>query len=173
MVKLLLISFDFSFPLIMGKKVFRSHASIIALPDDDFIDQKIMSYDETCSFDNEDIESLKSNGDFPFDATFKSFDALDQLDFISPTWIFFLEYPFSLGLMYPFSGIISKFFKVTQFSYIQAMVGIWMILFWIDHLNHAIDLDIGLSNLCHVYDLQPSEILISCLKLKPTSHILS
>ena len=42
-----------------------SRASIVALSDDDFIDQKILAYNETCSFDEEDIGFLKSNEAFP------------------------------------------------------------------------------------------------------------
>lgn len=60
----------------MGEKVFRSRGSIIALPKEGFIDQKILLYEETCSFDNKDIGSLKANVTFSSNAIFKPFDAL-------------------------------------------------------------------------------------------------
>lgn len=96
---------------------------------------------------------MKTSGVFPAGTIFKSFDALIQPDFIFSTWVCFLEYHFSLGLTYPFPGIVFKFFKVTKISYIQVIPVIRKTIFCIDRLNHAIDLDIGLSELAHTYDL--------------------
>lgn len=84
---------------------------------------------------------------------FKSFDALAQLDFVSPTWTSFHEYPFSLGMTFPFSSIVSKFFEITQLSYIQVIPVIQRIFFSIDRLDHSIDLDIGRPELTHDYNL--------------------
>ena len=95
-----------------------SRKSILALPDDDFTDQWIISYKETCSFSDDDIESLRLNGAFPPKAAFRPFNPLIQPNFISPTWVCFPELPFSLGLRYPFPGIVSEFFRVTGISYI-------------------------------------------------------
>lgn len=97
----------------MGKKVLRSHISILAPFEEDFVDQKLLDYEETCSFNNYDIRSLKANGDFSTSTIFKPFDALFQPNVISPTWVCFPQFPFSFGLTYPFSGFISKFFDVT------------------------------------------------------------
>lgn len=69
----------------MGKKFTRSHVSITAPSEDDFIDQKILNCDESCYFDNGDIESMKANEDFPSDAVFKPFDVLTQPYFVYPT----------------------------------------------------------------------------------------
>lgn len=71
-------------------------------------------------------------GAFLSDVIFNPFDAKDQPYFVSPSWVCLPEYPFSLSLSYPFSGIISEFFKVTKISYIQAMPVIWRILSCID-----------------------------------------
>ena len=42
-----------------------SRKNILALLEDDFIDQGILSYEEMCSFGDDDIESLRLNGSFP------------------------------------------------------------------------------------------------------------
>lgn len=39
----------------MAKKMTLSRKNIIGLPEDDFIDQKFLSYDEICSFDDGDL----------------------------------------------------------------------------------------------------------------------
>lgn len=95
----------------IGKKIARSRVSITAPSDNDFINQKILTYNETWSFDYEDIGSLRANEAFPTDTIFKPYDASIQLDFVSPSWVCFPEYPFSLGFRYPFlvsSMIFSK-----------------------------------------------------------------
>lgn len=130
-----------------------SHKNIIAPSEDKFVDQKILSYDKICSFDEDDIESLKSVDTFSNDAVFKPFNSKYQPDFVSTSWVFFPEYLISLGLKYPFSGIISKLFEVTKISYIQAIPIVWRILFWINILNQSKDLNIGLVESAHVYDI--------------------
>ena len=76
-----------------------------------------------------------------------------KADLISPNWIAFPEYPFTLGLKYPFPGIISESFRVTSLSFIQAMPIIWCVLYWINHLNQSKKLNIGVGELASVYDL--------------------
>lgn len=110
----------------MGKMTLLSRARVLTLPDEDFFDQKILTYEETCSFDDNDIESLKTGGAFPAETIFKPFNAHAQPNFVSHTWVCFPEYPFSLGLTYPFSSIVSEFFEVTKN---------------ILYSNHACDLD--------------------------------
>ena len=53
-----------------------SRKNILALPEDDFIDQGILSYEETYSFRDDDVESLRLNGSFPLKAIFRPFDPL-------------------------------------------------------------------------------------------------
>lgn len=137
----------------MGKKVIRSKKSIIVVPNDDFVDQKALSYEETCSFDDNDTESLKSVGDFSTCAVFRPFDSKIQPDIVSSSWVFFLEYSTSLGLSYSFVGIISEFFEITKIPYIQAMPAVRMNLYWIDRLNWSMGLNIGLNKLAYVYAL--------------------
>lgn len=73
----------------MGKKIVCFRASISAPSDNDFADQKLLIYNETCSFDDEDIGFLKFNGSFPIDTIFRPYDAL-----IQPYFFVFLGYAF-------------------------------------------------------------------------------
>ena len=130
-----------------------SHKNILALPEDDFINQGIISHEETCSFGDNDIESLRLGGAFPSEAVFRPFDPLIQPDFVSPTWVCFPEYPFSMGLKYHFLGAFYEFIQVTSISNMQAMSIVWRIVYWIDQVNQSKDLDIGLSELASMYDL--------------------
>lgn len=69
----------------MGNKITRSHASIVLPSDDDFTNQKIQAHDDSHSFDNVDIKTLKTNDAFPDGVIFKAFDASIQPDFVSST----------------------------------------------------------------------------------------
>lgn len=99
----------------MGKKALLSRASIIAPFDEDFIDEKILCFEEICSFDNEEIKPLKENEAFPSGTFFKYFDALVQPNFISPSWLSFPEYHFSLGLTYPILVLFPNYLRSPKF----------------------------------------------------------
>lgn len=113
----------------MGKKMNVSRKDILASSGADFIDQRILSYDEICSFDDDDIKSLKTVGTFSNEVFFKPFDPKSQPDLASLSWLYFSGYLFGLGLKYPFPRVISRFFEITQISYIQAMPIVWRVLF--------------------------------------------
>ena len=51
-----------------------SHQNILAPLADSFITHTILPYDEICSFDEDDVESLKLVGAFFEDAIFKPFN---------------------------------------------------------------------------------------------------
>ena len=91
---------------------------------------------------------------FPKGAIIKSPNVGLKSDLISPNWVAFPEYPFLLGLSYPFPGIIAEFFRDTKISFIQTMPVIWRILHWIHRLKVNKGLNIGLGELASVYDLQ-------------------
>ena len=59
----------------MGKNIYCSRTSILAPSDEDFVDQKLLIYEETNSFDDDAIESLKTSEGFPANTVFKPFDA--------------------------------------------------------------------------------------------------
>ena len=67
----------------MGKKIIVSHKNMLAYTKDDFVDQSILSYDKIYSFDDDDIESLKTVGTFSTEVVFKPFDLKHQTDFAS------------------------------------------------------------------------------------------
>lgn len=108
-----LVSFSFHPYLlsIMDKKSTRSRGTIIAIPDDDFTNHKILSYEETWTITNDDIEILNSSRTFPVGTIFRSFDARIKPNFISSTWVYLPEYPFTLRLSYPFYGIVSEYLR--------------------------------------------------------------
>lgn len=106
----------------MFKKSIRSRFNIILVLDEDFKDYKILSYEETCTFNDNDIEVVISAGTFHTDTIFRDFNAWIQPDFVSPSLVCFPEYPFTIGLSYPslesflnFSGSLkSHTFKSCQ-----------------------------------------------------------
>lgn len=54
----------------MGKKMTVYHKDFLASTEDDFIDQRILSYDEISSFNDDDIKSLKMVGAFSNEVVF-------------------------------------------------------------------------------------------------------
>ena len=136
----------------MGKKITRSNASISSTSD--FIEQNILVNEEPCSYGNLDIQSLFENGSFSEGIEIRPYDPKVKSDLVSPTWVAFPNYPFSLGLKYPFTGLIAELFETTKVSYIQAMPVICRVLYWIDLLNEKNGTKIGMSELAFVSDLQ-------------------
>lgn len=154
----------------MAKKGARSCANIIAIPDEDFCRLEAPS----CTFYDNSIEALSLLGTFPTSTVFKPFDVRIQPDFISSVWLCFPKYPLTLGLVYPFSRILSKFFEMTKISYIKTMSAVWRILYWIDNLNRSIGLNICLNELAFVYDLSNlgnSRFLLK-FKTEGSPHVL-
>ena len=93
-------------------------------------------------------------------------DSQMQSDFISRTWVAFPEYPFTLGLKYPFTGIIAEFFAKTGISYIQAMPVIWRTLYSIHILNHSKNMSLDVADIATMYDLQTFGSSRFVLKIK-------
>lgn len=85
----------------MGKKATHSRTSIVTIPNDDFVGQKGLSYEETCPFDDVDIETLKSVSALPLGSIFPNI--------------------LTLSLFYPFLGFVFEFFEITKISYTQVM----------------------------------------------------
>ena len=150
----------------------RSQTSDVVSPLDDFTDQKILGPEETSSYTREDITKLLQSDAFPGETIIKGPNPMLKADLISSNWIEFPEYPFALGLRYPFPGIISDFFKVTGLSFIQAMPIIWRILYWIHQLNERKNLNIGVGELASVYDLQTYGSSRFLFKVKPGQNHL-
>lgn len=58
----------------MGKQIVLCRSSITAPPENVFVDQGLLAHDKVCSFNDDDMKSLKANGAFPSDIIFRSFD---------------------------------------------------------------------------------------------------
>ena len=151
----------------MGKKISRSQTNIVASSLPDFTDQQILSSEEPSSYTQDDITKLLQSDAYPEGVIIKGPDPSLKEDLISPNWIAFPEYPFTLGLTYPFPGIVSDFFAVTGLSFIQAMPIIWRVLYWVNLLNENKKLNIGVEELASVYDLQTYGSSRLLFKVKP------
>lgn len=79
---------------------------------------------------------------------------LIPLDFVSKEWVCFPEYPFTLGLLYPFPPFITQFFTVTKLCYSQTKPMIWRILHVIQNLIDSHSLSFGIAELAHSYNLR-------------------
>jgi hypothetical protein len=156
----------------MGKKVTRSQTNDIVSSLEEFSDQKILGLEETCSYTHDDINKLLRSDAFPGETVIKGPDPLMKADLVSPNWIAFPEYPFTLGLKYPFPDIVSDFFKVTGISFIQAMPIIWRVLYWINQMNQNKKLNIGIGELASVYDLSTYGSSRFLFKVKPGKNHL-
>jgi hypothetical protein len=156
----------------MGKKVTRSQTNDVVSSLEEFSDQKILGPEETSSYTRDDITRLLQSNAFPGETIIKGPDPMLKADLISPNWIAFPEYPFTLGLKYPFPGIVSEFFKITGLSFIQAMPIIWRVLYWINLLNQNKKLNIGVEDLASVYDLSTYGSSRFLFKVKPGQNHL-
>ena len=115
----------------------------------------------------EDIDRYWKSDIFPTGAEIRGCDFYFRPDFISPVWVAFPEYPFLLGLKFPFSGIIEEFFSKTGIPYIQTTLGVWRILHWISLLNENKGMNVGLEEIASVYDIKPLRSFWFVLKRKP------
>ena len=86
----------------MGKKVTRSQTNDVVSSLEEFSDQKILGPEETSSYTRDDITRLLQSNAFPGETIIKGPDPMLKADLISPNWIAFPEYHFTLGLKYPF-----------------------------------------------------------------------
>ncbi|KAM0009031.1 hypothetical protein Hdeb2414_s0006g00220651 [Helianthus debilis subsp. tardiflorus] len=98
---------------------------------------------EMCSFDNADIAALRASGAFPAGTIFRPFDREVRSDFCSDEWVCFFAYPFSIGLQYPFSPFISRFFELTGLSFAQIMPMVWRMLLTLEWIKAC-----HMPNLC-------------------------
>ncbi|KAD3338112.1 hypothetical protein E3N88_33633 [Mikania micrantha] len=123
---------------------------------DDFTDQNILSLNrQNRNVLNDDrIDLLRLSKTFPDETIFHHFSKNLKADHVSPTWTCFPEYPFTLGLKYPFSDLILNFFLTTKLCFPQLMPMGWRLLHTLDQLNHHFGLDIGIPEISLMYQLR-------------------
>ncbi|MFS7965178.1 hypothetical protein Hanom_Chr08g00759061 [Helianthus anomalus] len=97
---------------------------------------------EICRFTDPEIESLFPS--FPPETVFWPFDPSVHSNVISPVWGCFPALPFLLGYFYPFSDLTQRFFTLTRISYSQAMPILWRVLYTVEEIIKAEDLDFNL-----------------------------
>ncbi|KAJ0715061.1 hypothetical protein HanPI659440_Chr13g0496771 [Helianthus annuus] len=109
---------------------------------------------EVCSFDNADIAALRASGAFPPGTIFRPFDREVRSDFCSDEWVCFFAYPFSIGLQYPFSPFISRFFELTGLSFAQTMPMVWRVLVTLEQIKARHMPDLCIEDLPMAYRLR-------------------
>ena len=133
----------------------------------EFMAQNIPFARYYCSLTMEDIDRYRKSNIFPADAEIRGRDFYFRPDFISPVWVAFPEYPFLLGLKFPFTGVIEEFFSKTGIPYIQTTPGVWRILHWVNLLNENTGMNVGLEEITSVYDIKSFKSFWFVLKRKP------
>lgn len=123
----------------------------------EFINQNILTEPKPCTFCDSDIGRLKSNGTFSSSCFIRPFDAKSRPDWYSENWICFPEYPFTIGLKYPFPSFFNEFFSVTGICYAQTSPMIWRTLSVIQAVKDSYDLAFDMPELSCLFKLQNSK----------------
>lgn len=135
---------------------------------EDFTDLGMSPQDESeiCSYSNVEIELVRSSRKFLNGSVFRVCGTKIKFNFLSPTWICFYDFPFSIELSFLFPSLISRFYEVTRFAYAQIMLVFWRILYWLVHLNEFEGLNLGLLKIENTYDLRTFGFLMCIFKIK-------
>ena len=120
---------------------------------------------ELCRFTDPEIDQLRPY--FPESAVFRPFDSSLKSDSVSDTWVTFPAMPFQLGFSYPFPPLTQEFFELTGLSYIQAMPMLWRVLCTLERLVAQGDIEIGMSEISHLYNLYTHGSFRYLFKCKP------
>ncbi|MFS7947912.1 hypothetical protein Hanom_Chr06g00553721 [Helianthus anomalus] len=106
---------------------------------------------ELCRFTDPEIDQIHHC--FPEGTIFKAFDSSMKSDCKSDTWVSFPAAPFQIGFPYPFPAFTQSFFTLTGLCYIQAMPMLWRVLYTLDQIINNEGIDLGLTELNHLYNL--------------------
>ncbi|KAJ0576460.1 hypothetical protein HanIR_Chr05g0224691 [Helianthus annuus] len=106
---------------------------------------------ELCRFTDPEIDQLRHC--FPDGTIFRPFDSSMKSDCQSDTWVTFPGAPFQIGFNYPFPAFTQSFFTLTGLCYIQAMPMLWRVLFTLEQIIEHEGINIGLSELSHMYNM--------------------
>ncbi|MFS7945030.1 hypothetical protein Hanom_Chr06g00519141 [Helianthus anomalus] len=107
-----------------------------------------------CSFENTDIDALRTSGAFSDRAVIRPFDRSIRSDVSSEEWICFSLYPFSLGLRYPFPKLIMQFFRITGLCFAQTMPMVWIVLIMLNRIKTLYVPDLYIEDLLIAYRLR-------------------
>ena len=121
-----------------------------------FVNQNLLKNPEkeVCSFDNADINALRTSGAFSDTAIIRPFDRIIRSDVCSEEWICFSSYPFSLGLRYPFPEFIMEFFRITGLCFAQTMPMVWRVLIMLNQIKTLHVPDLCIEDLPLAYRLR-------------------
>lgn len=101
------------------------------------------------------IDDLKREGRLPLGANvFVPADEAVKADWVCPGWFAIHEYPFRIGMRFPFPKIVSDFIKLTKYSPAQFSAMMWRVLLGVDVVSKKHDIKIALEDLAYQYDVR-------------------
>ncbi|KAM0031794.1 hypothetical protein Hdeb2414_s0016g00499841 [Helianthus debilis subsp. tardiflorus] len=106
---------------------------------------------ELCPFTDPEIDQMHPY--FPEGTIFKPFDSSMKSDCISTTWVCFPTAPFQIGFSYPFSTFTQNLITFTGLCYSQGMPMLWRVLYTLEQIIAKEGIDLGLTELNHLYNL--------------------
>ncbi|KAM0031049.1 hypothetical protein Hdeb2414_s0017g00504081 [Helianthus debilis subsp. tardiflorus] len=120
---------------------------------------------ELCCFTDPEIDQLRH---YFLDGTiFRPFDSSMKSDCKFEVWVTIPAAPFQIDFIYPFLAFTQSFFTLTGLCYIQAMPMLWRVLYTLEHIIENEGIDIGLSELSHMYNLVSHRSHCFLFKRKP------
>ncbi|MFS8007906.1 hypothetical protein Hanom_Chr14g01266501 [Helianthus anomalus] len=121
-----------------------------------FVNQNLLKHPEkeVRSFDNANINALRTTGAFSDTAIIHPFDRSIRSDVSSEEWICFSSYPFSLGLRYPFPEFIMQIFRITSLCFAQTMPMVWKVLIMLNNIKTLHVPDLCMEDLPLAYRLR-------------------
>ncbi|MFS7953818.1 hypothetical protein Hanom_Chr07g00623061 [Helianthus anomalus] len=124
-----------------------------------FSPQNLLQYSEKewCTFDSAYPSALQTSGIFPEGTLFRPYDRELRSDMSSTEWLGFIAFPFTLGLRFPFSDLITEFFCITDLSFSQTMSMLWRVLVVLDQIKNVHIPELSVSDFPIAYRLRSHE----------------
>ncbi|CAH9133902.1 unnamed protein product, partial [Cuscuta epithymum] len=106
---------------------------------------------------SKDLEEIRSSYGFPPSAQIRFPARGERVDWVSPGWLNFYQYPFEkLGVRFPFSELVKGFIARAQISPCQIMPQAWRLLRSLEYLIEKHNLQYSAEDLSFTYDLRTS-----------------
>ncbi|KAF5790158.1 hypothetical protein HanXRQr2_Chr09g0379801 [Helianthus annuus] len=106
---------------------------------------------ELCRFTDPEIDHMHPY--FPEGTIFRPFDSSMKSDDISTTWVCFPAAPFQIDFSYPFPTFTQSLFTFTGLCYSQGTPMLWRVLYTLEQIIAKEGIDLGLTELNHLYNL--------------------
>ncbi|KAJ0523613.1 hypothetical protein HanIR_Chr10g0495751 [Helianthus annuus] len=120
---------------------------------------------ELCRFTDPEIDQIRHC--FPEGTIFRPFDSSMKCDCKFDIWVPFSAASFQIGFSYPFPAFTQSFFTLTGLCYIQAIPMLWRVIFTLEQIIEHEGIDLGLTELNHLYNLVSHGSYRFLFKAKP------